>query len=86
MYRKARALASQREISLAELMRRGLEYMLATAGKPTDESEEWRLPEAHDLGGQDPFAAPDWRLQLHTREPLAVAEDSPDYGNRGKSR
>lgn len=80
LYRKARDLASQREISMAELLRRGLEYMLSTAGSPCGEAEQWSLPEGHDLGGRDPFAATDWRLKIHMGEQLAVAEESPKYG------
>lgn len=81
LYRKARSLASQREISMAELLRRGLEHMLATAGELGDGAQDWSLPEAQNLGGHDPFAAPDWRMRLHTSGQLAVAEDGATYGN-----
>ena len=80
LYRKARHLASQREISMAELFRRGLEYMLATASTPGSDGNEWSLPEPHDLGTGDPFADPDWRADIHMRGQLEVAEESPGYG------
>ena len=43
LYRKAKAIAKAKEWSLAEVFRRGLEYMART--HPVDEvSEEWELP------------------------------------------
>ena len=43
LYRKAKAIAEAREWSLAEVFRRGLEYMART--HPVDEGpQEWELP------------------------------------------
>lgn len=64
LYRASKGLSDRLEISLAELVRRGLEYMIAVA--PATTAETWTLPEARSLGGADPFADPAWRADLHT--------------------
>ena len=60
LYTRAKQVAQQHEISLAELVRRGLEHMLQLY--PIDEKppEGWALPPALSLGD---FIAPqeDWR-------------------------
>ncbi len=50
LYAKAKRLAEQREISLAELARRGLEYMLSVY--PTTEGlvPNWQPPQPRHLG------------------------------------
>jgi hypothetical protein len=80
LYRRAKAMAAAREISLAELVRNGLEYMLrVSAGAETD-AAAWALPEPAALGGSDPFADPDWRMRLHSRE--VAEEGSPSVPAR----
>lgn len=60
LHARAKRVAERHEISLAELVRRGLEHMLRLY--PVDEkpSEGWSLPEARSLGE---LRAPvsDWR-------------------------
>lgn len=73
LYRQAKAVAAAREISLAELVRNGLEYMLRVSAGAEADPDAWTLPEPAALGETDPFAEPDWRMRLHSRE---VAEDS----------
>lgn len=64
----------------AELVRRGLEHMLAvSATAKLPESGEWQLPKPMHLGSRDPFADPDWRMKLHLRDG-AVAETPATYG------
>lgn len=65
LYRQAKALAEAREISLAELVRNGLEYILRVSAPPAEEKQAWALPEPVPLGKADPFADPDWRMKLH---------------------
>ena len=72
LYRRAKAMAAAREISLAELVRNGLEYMLRVSAGTEADSATWALPEPVSLGANDPFADPDWRVRLHSRE---VAEE-----------
>jgi hypothetical protein len=84
LYRVARAIAKEREMSLAELVRRGLEaIMLQYPGKP---SADWQLPGPFDLGLKgDPFERPDWREEanLSSGALRMVCEKShARYGNK----
>jgi hypothetical protein len=81
LYGAAKQLADRMEISLTELVRRGLEYMISVAPPTACDRAEWKLPAAHNLGGTDPFAAPDWRERIHT-ERLKVAETAVPYGKK----
>ena len=67
MYQRAKQLAAQHEWSLAELCRRGIEYMLTVYPAHPLRAEEWRFPDPIDLGDVDPFADQDWRLQYSQR-------------------
>ncbi len=49
LYQRAKSLADRREISLAELMRRGLEAILSQYSESTPPADQWRLPTA-DVG------------------------------------
>ena len=73
LYQKARTLADRQEISLAELVRRGLEYMVSVSPANAGEVVAWELPPATRLGGADPFADPSWRERLHLDRHLAAA-------------
>ena len=78
-------MAAAREISLAELVRRGLEYILAvSASIPSSEAKGWQLPEPMHLGKTDPFADPDWRLKLYMRDG-ADDERPTTHGKPGRS-
>jgi hypothetical protein len=81
LYGAAKQLADRMEISLTELVRRGLEYMVSVTPPTVSDRKTWSLPPAHSLGGTDPFTAPDWREQIHT-ERLKVAEPGATYGNK----
>ncbi len=50
VYDRARKLCKTREISFAELARRGLEYILAVYATPPGTSGEWRPPKPRRLG------------------------------------
>jgi hypothetical protein len=50
LYEQARQLANAKEISLAELTRRGLEYMISIYPAKTPVNLPWKLPEPKDLG------------------------------------
>ena len=78
LYRDAKQLAERREISLAELVRRGLEYIIAVSAR-TSTHENWKLPPARKLGGNDPFRDDQWRVDLHTRHAVAAEPHEP-YG------
>jgi hypothetical protein len=81
LYGAAKQLSDRMEISLTELVRRGLEYMVSVAPATASDRTAWTLPPAHNLGGTDPFAAPDWRERIHT-EHLKVAEPGASYGKK----
>ena len=77
LYREAKRLAEEREMSLAELVRRGLEYMIATQPKPGPASG-WKPPTPVRLGLlADPFSDPDWRLRANLH---VAAEGKTRYG------
>ena len=75
----AHHLAERQEISMAELVRRGLEYMLKVMPE-ADVTKEWQLPAAHDLQANDPFSQEDWRAALHMRDVRAAEQQAP-YGD-----
>ena len=60
LYEEAQRVAREREMSLSEVVRRGVEY-ITRAYPPVGSGDPWRPPAPSDLG---PFKAPqeDWRL------------------------
>ncbi|MDP6629379.1 MAG: antitoxin [Kiritimatiellia bacterium] len=84
LFAAAHELAEAKEISLAELVRRGLEYMLAVTPKLETKTEEWALPEARNLQSRDPFVVEGWRASIHMQH-LRVAEDGESYDAGGES-
>jgi len=66
LYAQVKALAAVREVSLAELVRNGLEYIVRVSAKPTPKSKEWKLPEPINCKVNDSFFDnPNWRYDLH---------------------
>ena len=83
LYRAVKRLAAEREMSLAELMRRGLEQLLCQYPEPPA-AAPWTLPEARLLGADAFFDRPDWRV-LANEPDLLARETAPRYGRvRGK--
>jgi len=81
LYREAKRVANEKEWSLPELCRRGLEHMVNISPKTQTMCKAWALPEPHPLGGRDPFADPDWREDLHmaTGNVMQVTESKARY-------
>ena len=79
LYQMSKKISARLEISLAELVRRGLEYVVSTTPCASDDAAEWKLPEPRKLGGSDPFLDPNWREEIHMAR-LKVAEDGEPYG------
>ncbi len=50
VFAKAKKICEAREISLAELARRGIEYILSVYAKESGRPDEWRLPKPRNLG------------------------------------
>lgn len=67
LYARAKQVAEGQEMSLAELVRRGLEHMVRVH-RASAEKAEWRLPEPVALG---PFLAPveEWREMANAAGP-----------------
>ena len=78
LYREAKRLADEREMSLAELVRRGLEYMIATQPQRAATPDWTPPPPVHLHLHADPFANPDWRVQSNLN---IAAEGKTPYGN-----
>ena len=50
LFREAKRLAAENEMSLAEVVRRGLEEIIRHHPPGRTKAENWELPQAHDLG------------------------------------
>jgi hypothetical protein len=50
LYRQAKRLAAEQGITLAELVRRGLEHMLRIHSPREQNERPWRLPDPRRLG------------------------------------
>jgi len=63
LYHDLKRVAAAKEWSLAETLRRGAEWVVAThPGAALSPSTPWQLPEPVNLDLlTDPFADPDWR-------------------------
>jgi len=77
LYRRAKEAAKQREISLAEMTRRGLELFLARLGHAASRPTTW-APPTIDGGGI--------RVPLETLHDIAAAEESAARGARRRGR
>jgi hypothetical protein len=78
LFEEALAVAVAKEISMAELVRRGLEYMVAVTRLPAGKPEAWSLPPPRALNAKDPFQDQDWREKIHM-DVLRVAEEGLPY-------
>jgi hypothetical protein len=78
LYREAKRISEQYEMSFAEVVRRALERLLPAYPSRTGPAVAWQLPTL-DLGlKMDPFADPEWRANLYVdinevREPTSPA-------------
>ncbi|MGH9338034.1 MAG: antitoxin [Acidobacteriota bacterium] len=66
LYREAKRIAREREISFAEVVRRGLEAIVRTYPCLPQEGKYWRPPAPRDLG---------WKGLDHARVKAAALED-----------
>ncbi len=87
LYSEVRDFARFQEVSIAELVRRGLEMLLRTtapAAARRAAPPQWELPKIRPMGLKgDPFANDDWRMEANMRD-MFVAEDVPaDYNAEG---
>lgn len=52
VFARAKKICEAREISLAELARRGIEYILTVYSVPAEDQKEWQPPKPRRLGWQ----------------------------------
>jgi hypothetical protein len=66
LYHEAKRVAGEREISFAEVVRRGVEYIIKAYPSTQGAKGSWSPPTPHHLGG---FLTPveDWRLLAEER-------------------
>jgi hypothetical protein len=81
LYREAKRVAGEYEMSFADVVRRGLERVLPSFPPLGKSTGEWRLPTLDLRLRADPFADPEWRAALHdepsfVHEPAAPASRS----------
>lgn len=86
LYRELKRVAKEREMSLAEVLRRGAEY-ITQVYLPLDQTrQDDGLPGPFHTGiKEDPFADPDWRYHLHEGShamPMVREDRRPDCGDR----
>jgi predicted CopG family antitoxin len=77
LYREAKRVAREREMSFAEVVRRGLEYITRVYPPlpKRKKGQKWEMPKAVKLGlKKDPFADPDWRAKLWSDAALDADE------------
>jgi hypothetical protein len=67
LYREAKRIAREREMSLAEVVRRGIEYMASVYPPLSVADQQWKPPRPRNLGK---FKVPveDWRLLVNESE------------------
>ncbi len=88
LYNEVRDFAKFQEVSIAELVRRGLEMLLRTtapAAARRAAPPQWEMPKIRHMGLKaDPFDDEDWRMEANMRD-MCVAEDAPtDYNAEEK--
>lgn len=67
LYREAKRIADEYEMSLAEVVRRALEKLIPMYPKP---SQDWHLPVVRHGLRVDPFEDENWRETLHMGDAL----------------
>jgi hypothetical protein len=84
LYRAAKDLAAREERSLADIMRRGLESILARHPEPPIPPPAWRMPAPRNMNGDAFFDNPDWRYEAN--QPNAAGEKRGVYETTKKKR
>jgi hypothetical protein len=71
-------VAKEENISMTELVRRGLEYMIAVSPVRQDpQKNKWKLPKPEPLCSIDPFENENWRYDLNQRSEYVAEKESP---------
>jgi hypothetical protein len=88
LYEAAKRIAESRELSFAEVVRRGLEYVVSVYSLKNNTQSEWKPPKGRFLGKEDPFADPEWRVKINLSTGVSkLAETGASYeGKKGKTK
>ena len=87
LYEAAKKIAESRELSFAEVVRRGLEYVVSVYSMKDQPKMEWRPPKARSLGKEDPFADPDWRVKINLSSAAPQMSETPaSYGKKKRAK
>jgi len=84
LYNEVKRVAAEREMSLAELVRRGLETVLSRFPAHPVARDTWELPKPRPLDGDAFFDKPDWRYEINEGRGM-VREKPSNYRVRRKS-
>ena len=85
LYQEVKRVAAEREMSLAELVRRGLEMILTRFPAHPEANATWELPEPLPLGGDAFFNKPNWRYEINEGRGM-VLEKPSNYRVKRKGR
>ncbi|MGV3660941.1 MAG: antitoxin [Prosthecobacter sp.] len=77
VFARAKKLCEAREISLAELARRGIEYILSVYAPDPVPQDEWQLPKPRNLG---------WKGLSHEQIKAEAQITTAELGHSNKSR
>jgi len=77
VYARAKQLCQAREISLAELARRGIEHILSVYSSAALSADEWHLPKPRDLG---------WKGLTHAQVKEQAQLTAAELQHGGKSK
>ena len=83
LYREVKRIAAEREMSLAELVRRALETLLCHFPTHPEARATWELPKPRPLAGDAFFENPDWRYEINEARTV-VREKPASYRTRRK--
>jgi hypothetical protein len=77
VYAKAKKLCEAREISLAELARRGIEYILSVYTQEPGSVDDWQIPKPRNLG---------WRGLSHAQVKEQAQLTASELAHTSKAR
>jgi hypothetical protein len=84
LYREAKRIAGEYEMSFADVVRRGLERVVPSFPPLAARAEPWSLPRL-DLGLKlDPFADPEWRADLYVEPSYLHEPPAKPYRSAGR--
>jgi hypothetical protein len=87
LYDRTKRLAASKEVSLAELVRRGLEYMLSIHRLDAPARQGWQLESPAEAGLlRDPFSNPEWRVEANMASGVASGLDALELNEGGNKR